>query len=88
MPFRLHVPLPGPVSYSTRIGGGGGGSGGCGAVFALLFVLGLALAALQWFIAHPVALLVPIGVVVWVRLDRAAKRREALAAQAADGEKE
>lgn len=25
MPLRLHIPLPGPFSYSTRIGGRGSG---------------------------------------------------------------
>lgn len=36
MPFRLNVPLPGPLSYSRRIGGGAHRAGAHGALWWLL----------------------------------------------------
>lgn len=35
MPFRLHIPLPGPLSFSRRIGGGAHRAGAHGVLWWL-----------------------------------------------------
>lgn len=63
MPFNLHIPLPGPVSYNRRLGGRPRRGGGAGwTVFGVLVVIG-ALWYLRWVVLA-VAVIAAVAYVV------------------------
>ena len=84
MPFYLHVPLPGPVSYSKRLGGRKRGPSGSDPVAVLvtvaLFVVGGMVYLVGWWTVPILAVLV--GLPLW---GRAIEKREKRKMQDGDG---
>lgn len=58
MPFHLHIPLPGPFSYSTRIGGRRRGNSNGGVLFWLFIGWWLVppWLIMKWTIMGPIVL--------------------------------
>lgn len=79
MGFNLHVPLPGPVSYNKKLGGGGGGK---------TFLSFCLFVAVCYFVVHNLGFMVIAAVIIglgYLLLKWDQRKRARLAKENGDG---